>query len=203
MQFKTFILILFSSLSTIPVLIFAVASPNRIVDPDKYIGAITKNTSEIDLIKLYGKKNVKRIEIGVGEGETVDGTVLFMGSRSEIFIEWKKKFTIPGRVSIHHKNSSWKLKKGIRFGSTLSEVEKINGKPIKITGFEWDYPGRTTSWGKGKLNSNLQLDFEPRADIPGIELSKVSGDGSFSSENKIIKKLKLTVKVIYIRWDLN
>ncbi len=201
MKFKTFILVLLSSFGTVPLLVFAGSSTNRTVDPEKYVGAITKKVSEKDLIQLYGKKNVKRFNIAIGEGETVEGTILFRGSKDEISIEWKEKFKKPIRISISHKVSSWKLKSGISIGNTLHKIEGINGKAFKITGFEWDYPGRTTSWEKGKLSPNLQLDFEQQADIPGKELSKVTGDSRFSSQNEIIKKLKLTVKVIYIRWD--
>ena len=62
---------------------------NLSIDPAKNVGEITKLSTEQDLIRLYGKRNVKRTEIGVGEGEVVKGTILFPDTDKEILIEWK------------------------------------------------------------------------------------------------------------------
>jgi hypothetical protein len=34
---------------------------------------------------------------------------------------------------------------------TLAEIEKINGKPFKLYGFEWDFGGRSSNWQGGEL----------------------------------------------------
>ncbi len=202
MKINKYILSILIGSFILPVMAVSSTVNTREVVPSKNIGSINKSTSEKELIKLYGKKNISRFKINVGEGMTVDGSVLFKGTKDEMSIEWKGDFKQPGRVTIKHPESTWLLKNGIEIGSTLQQVEKINGKSFKLTGFEWDYPGRTTSWGGGKLSKQLQLDFEPQAQVPGNELSQVIGDSSFSSQHKIIKKLKLKVKTIYIRWDL-
>jgi len=181
---------------------FADTTPNWVINPEVNVGKITKNTSEKDLIRIYGKKNVKRIEIGIGEGEVVLGTVLFPETNKQITIEWKENFSNPGRITVAHINSTWRLNSGVKVGSTLEEVEKINEEPFKLTGFEWDYPGRTVSWEKGKLPVQLQLDFDYNADIPQAELVQVLGDGYFSSKNRVIRKMNLKVKTIFIRWGI-
>ena len=76
-----------------------------------------------------------------------------------------------------------------------------NSTNFKLTGFEWDYPGRTTSWAKGKLSKSLQLDFWTDKKIADSDARKVAGDSEIMSSNRVIQKMKLKVKIIFIRWD--
>jgi hypothetical protein len=175
---------------------------NWVIKPELNVGEITKNSSEQDLIKIYGKKNIKRTEIDVGEGEVVLGTILFPETKKQITIKWKEGFSKPDRITVAHINSTWRLNNGIKIGSTLEEVERLNKGPFKLTGFEWDYPGRTVSWEKGKLPAQIQLDFEYTADIPQEEFIQVLGDRNLSSKNRFIRKMNLKVKTIFIRWDI-
>ena len=126
----------------------------------------------------------------------------YFRAQREVLIEWKADFANPRKISVAHPNSAWRIDSGIAVGSTLDEVEKLNGGPFKMTGFEWDYPGRTVSWESGVFPAQLQLDFEPSAKISQPELFQVVGDGHFSSKNRIIKKMKLKVNAIHIRWDI-
>jgi hypothetical protein len=132
----------------------ASSTTDRSIDPATVIGGnINKETTEQDLINTYGKKNVQRAKIAV------DGTVLFPGTKDALTIEWKADFAQPERITITNVGTRWRTKEGISIGTTLKTVEQANKGPFKLTGFEWDYPGRTTSWEKGKLSPSLQLDF--------------------------------------------
>lgn len=177
-------------------------SIDLLIKPATNVGAITKTTTEADLKRIYGAKNVQRYEVGVGEGEVVPGTILFPGTKRELTIEWEKAYRNPVRITISKPKSEWSLNSGIKIGSTQEEVEKANGGDFKLTGFEWDYPGRTVSWEKAKLPPQLQLDLDPTVQLPWQEYSKVLGDNFYSTQNKVIRKLKLVVSVIYIRWDI-
>jgi hypothetical protein len=48
--------------------------------------------------------------------------------------------------------SAWATANGIRIGTALAEIEQMNGKPFKLSGFDWDYGGRVTDWQDGKLS---------------------------------------------------
>jgi hypothetical protein len=172
------------------------------IEPKTRVGEISPTSTESDLIKIYGKKNVKRSKIAVGEGELVEGTILFPNTPDEITIEWKEKLKYPERITISHPNTSWKIISGVKIGTTLEQLEVINKSKFKLTGFEWDYPGRTVSWENGILPVQLQLDLSSDTDISFEELNQVSGDGEFSSNNEIIRKMKLRVERIFIRWDI-
>lgn len=172
-----------------------------VINPQDSVGKIIKTSSERDLIRIYGSTNVIRSEIYIGEGEVVLGSILYPNTNKQLSIEWKEEFSKPGRISLTQVNSMWRLDNGIAVGSTLDEVEKINGGPFIITGFEWDYPGQTVSWQEGRIPVQLQLGFDYNTNISQDEFLQVLGESHFSSQNKTIRKMNLSVKKIYIRWD--
>ena len=173
-----------------------------LVKPATSVGMINKTSTEAELIEAYGKDNVKRYQIPVGEGFEVEGTILFPGTDKELTIEWKNDFKEPRRITIAHPNTKWVIDSGISIGTTLGKLEKINGHGFKLTGFDWDYPGRTVSWEQGVLPRQLQLDLDSDVELPFEDQKKILGDGLFNSGNKIIKKMNLKVVRIYIRWDI-
>ena len=174
---------------------------NRIIEPRESVGAITRNSSEQELIAIYGQENVSRDKISLGEGFSIEGTIIYQGKPDEVKIEWHKDFKAPQRLTISSPNTSWQTQEKITIGTTLEELEKINGRSFQLTGWAWDYEGRTTSWQEGKLPQELQLRLEPTVEIEPSEYQKVMGDGLFDSHRAEMKKLKPVVKEIYIRWD--
>jgi len=173
-----------------------------LIIPSSKVGAITPKATEVELRKIYGNKNVKLYEVDVGEGDVVEGTIVFPNTNKELTIEWKSKHKDPERITIYRADTKWITNNGITIGTTLEEMEKINGGIFKLTGFGWDYPGRTVSWEQGNLPIQLQLDLDPDVKLSDKELMQVSGDSYFSSNNPIIKKMKLKVVRMHILWDI-
>jgi len=124
-----------------------------LIVPGAKVGPITAKTSEADLIQVYGKANVQSKDIEVGEGFTEPGTVINPDDPSKtIQIIWKdqnrRQFPDSIRIS-SEKKSLWRTTQGISIGTTLKELEMINGKPFSLAGYGWDYGGTVLSWEKG------------------------------------------------------
>ena len=89
---------------------------------------------------------------------------------------------------------AWKFENGLRSGMSLSEVEKVNGKPFQIMGFNWDYGGYANFEG-GKLAGTLSLRFDPGdSDVP----DEISGDRQIPTTNKKLKALNPKVGEITV-----
>lgn len=175
---------------------------DRIIEPATRVGPITRSSSEQDVIAMFGKANVVATDIQVGEGETVPGTTVFAGTANEMEIEWKNDRKNPERITFRQKGSQWKTAEGIAVGMPIDEVARINGRPFLITGFEWDYAGRSISWEGGKLPKELQIDFDPTKEVSATEYEKVIGsEGKFSSSHQVISTMGLVVEAIFVRWD--
>ncbi|HUT31869.1 MAG TPA: hypothetical protein VNE39_00185 [Planctomycetota bacterium] len=144
---------------------------------------------------------MRRANIELGEGETEEGTVLFPGTPSAVEILWKGAFSHPTCLTISSPGTPWRTSEGITIGTTAEQLGKINGYPFRLTGFCWDYEGRSISWGKGRLPKQLQLDFNPTQKVSEADDRAVMGDRIFSSAHPVMIEKKLVVCSIIIRWD--
>lgn len=157
----------------------------------KRVGLIKPGMTATELERAYGKANVKHEDIPGAEGETIPGARLFADTDREVEVIWdpeneKKKVVF----DVHVIGTAWKFENGLKTGMTLEEVEKINGKPFKISGFAWDYGGYANFEG-GKLAGKVSLRFNPSTeDIPEY----LQGDKELSSTDKKLRAVKPVVE---------
>jgi hypothetical protein len=151
--------------------------------PGKNVGKITKEFTQEDLIRTYGEENVRREEIGFGEGSSVPGTIVFPDSVKELVIYWEKEHPSEkiAKIRIDKEGGPWKTITGIQIGTTLEELERINGKPFNFYGFEWDYSGLVENWDGGNISDELQVFLVPGN--PEAVIPELLGDREFSSTN--------------------
>lgn len=183
-----------------------------IINPGISAGMITACTSQSELIKKLGDENVKTTEVPVGEGESMTGTVIFSGNpEKRAYILWHnaKERKHPQYFIVLDNTSAWKTKEGIGMGTTLKSIEKLNGAPFRLYGFEWDDAGMVVSAGKGKLtylgkNFTVSLEGDMTGkNIPADAYMKICGDTVFSSANATMQKLNPSVyKINMVFTDL-
>jgi hypothetical protein len=157
----------------------------------KRVGLIKPGMSATDIERAYGKENLKQQKIPGAEGEETDGAKLFAGTERELEIVWdpdndKQKVVFDIRIF----GKAWKIENGLKSGMTVEEVEKINGKPFKIAGFEWDYGGYANFDG-GKLEGKVSIRFNPSTEnVPDY----LVGDKQLSSADKKLRAAKPLVE---------
>ncbi len=169
--------------------------------PGKSAGPINENTSEQDLISVFGKDNVKRKKIHIGEGLFLNGHILFEDQKNECELLWIEGLKPPVERLIFTKpNSSWHLENGLSVGSTLEEINELNGRPFRFYGFAWDMGGLVISWENGNMASiaddSLVIFLSPKdpEDIP----NEVIGDKEISSDNQGLIDLNIRVSRIEV-----
>src|SRR5438874_11530804 len=95
----------------------------------------------------------------------------------------------PRIVQIRGNESRWRMPSGLTLGIDLQTVEKLNRRPFRLLGFEWDYQGTVVSWSKGLIGSPSSAPCEVVARLwhegANADLRKwylqVLGDREFSS----------------------
>lgn len=169
--------------------------------PGEKVGLINKDFTEADIIKAYGKENISREEISMGEGEIAIATVIFPKTNNEIFISWQldKPFTVISEILIENEKSPWGTSQGVSVGTSLEKLIKINGKDFQFAGFEWDYSGYTNDWQAGRISKNLAVFLEPNN--PEAVYPDLLGDGLFPSNHPKAKTADLKVRSMIIRFD--
>ncbi|MGA2814606.1 MAG: hypothetical protein ABSG16_24715 [Candidatus Acidiferrum sp.] len=175
--------------------------------------AVSTQSSEADLVRIYGDKNVVSHDVGIGEGETEPGTELFPADPlRRLDILWKDPVEKrgPKNVRISGTKSVWGTAHGISLGTTLKRLEQLNKRPFRLAGFGFDYSGTVLSWSGGALENELgqeanragrvilRLNCSPHQSQQP-EYRSLQGDRVFSSGHPALQKLNPTVyEVIWL-----
>lgn len=178
--------------------------------PQKIGTILNAEVTEQKLKATFGAKNVINATVGTVEGQTSPGTTLFPGDpKRRVQFTWKnpkKRDRVEMIRVVDDFSSRWAtVPAGIRIGTSLAQLEKLNGKPFTISGFDWDYGGNIVSFNKGKLDKILKsrdgktiiaLRLNPPT---GKSVSEgLLGDREILSNNKALRQLAPRVTSIQL-----
>src|SRR5437867_3109358 len=176
--------------------------------PGTRVGSVAAGTSERQLIRQYGKDQVRREEIAVDdEGGSRLGTVLFPRSVDKLEIVWRdNRFERPRRIFLLQSGSRWKTRDGIGVGTPLKQLETANGREFEFAAFAWDGAGWITSWLGGRLASayppkliRLRLSVEGLDRLPWREQEPLTGSQRLlRSSDPALGKVRLVVGQIEV-----
>jgi hypothetical protein len=176
--------------------------------PGHSAGFLNPTSSEADLAQQYGKASVARERVQLGEGETTPGTVLFpTDSLRRLEIVWHDTVSRsrPARIVLRGSRSEWIIGPGISLGTSLQDLERLNGRPFSLAGFGWDYAGVITDWKGGALDSVLagvKLYLDPgSAQYDSAAYSQVLGDRDYSSSLPPMQQLNPRVGTIFVDFE--
>lgn len=168
--------------------------------PGEQVGRIKANFNGSDIYQTFGQENVLETEIGLGEGETKKGLVVFPKTNNEIQVlfQGNEEMTKLESIRIKGTDSKWKTDSGIKVGTPLEALVAANGKDFNFYGFEWDYAGKLADWNGGKLNDKLSVFLE--ATNEEAVFPDLLGDKEFSSSNPKAREAGLKVSEILINF---
>ena len=177
-----------------------------LVTPGKQVGPIKLNTTEEDLITLFGPGQVARGVVNISPVTTEPGTLIFPNTTDELRITWKDEVrTKIKAVYLDRQSENWQTHQGLRVGMSLSDLCKANEGPLTFYGFNWEYAGTVNSWRSGKLapfEKKFYIVLKPRsAQYAKPYLSRFAGNTIFSSNTQGVEKLDLVVSRIGVYLD--
>jgi len=178
------------------------ATPARVL---KCEGPFGRNASHADLVKTFGSSNVVYRDVEGPEAQPVKASVVYPNDpKAKLEVIWSDEKARRGPQVWVKDQSTWATANGIRIGTPLAEVEKLNGKPFKLTGFDWDYGGHAIDWLGGTLAQPqaggciFAIGFVHPEDAPDDNLTKVSGDNEFLSDNPDMRAVEPYVGMVLI-----
>jgi hypothetical protein len=193
-----------------------------LIAPGERVGPITAETSETSLGALFGPAQVRHIDVQLGEGTTTPGTAIYPDDADRrIEIVWTDStHTRVREIRLAGNSSTWRTAEGISLGSTLKDIERLNGFPFRLTGFGWDYAGTIIGCGRGRLtmlgcSGSARADSEhtPRHRSVIVRLApdssaqwrpesrQVTGDREFSSGHPAMQSLNPRVYQMIVSFD--
>jgi hypothetical protein len=183
----------------------APAAPSPIAAPappipedDLHVLAVGGNGFRADmnlaaLRRRYGADAVIEQAVPLGEGQTEPGAVIHPDDPTRrAFVYFIDGNTTNPITAIHIRDagSRWTGPMGLRLGMTTLDLERLNGKPFRFLGFDWDYGGYVSNWTDGALSTallapgQLSIRLSPPGLPAGVELADgyPRGDSEFTSD---------------------
>jgi hypothetical protein len=182
-------------------------------------GPFAADTSEAKLKAAFGEKNVAFKSVPGPEGMEMNATVVFPDdparrvtvmwndeakrsglANASIQVDWQSD---PDGENPWKTEILWQTDTGIKIGTDIETLEKLNGKPFKLGGFGWDYGGYIQDWNGGALENKPGCFVSVRmmqsaSDAP----ESVLGEVDLTSDMADVRKAKPKVTEISIGYPV-
>jgi len=171
--------------------------------PGVRFGPIRKTTTRAALSSMFPLAAIQDAEIYIAEGFCTNGTRVFPDSADEIDVAWQD--AARSRVSFVRTatpNGRWVTSRGVRIGSLLTELERLSGDVLIVSGFGWDCGGGL-GWRESTGSVGLGLAIDPAdAEIGSTapDADSILGDRPIRSDHPLIRQIRVRVIEITQSW---
>lgn len=193
-------------LALVPAAVRSDSGSFRLIEPGVRVGPVNRDASLDALRKSLGARNVSAGRVLSEDGSRVPGVVLYPGDPlRRIEIAWSDTVARrhPAWARMRGRANAWRTPAGVRVGTTLRELEKLNGRALTIWGFGGARPGRVRSWNDGALEDELRparVSFGLPRRATAREIAAVSG-AVLPSGDPTLRRLNPKVSEILIRFE--
>jgi hypothetical protein len=118
-------------------------------------GPFGRDASHAGLVKAFGAANVSQEAVFRG-GDTVPMTVVFPKDHERrLIVQWRDGDGRRGLDAVIIASPAWNVG-GAAVGQPIAVVERLNGRPFKLTDFRGgDHDGQVSDWQGGKFATAL------------------------------------------------
>lgn len=169
-------------------------------------GPFAPNTTAINIAADFGQANVITGNIMSPDGSTAPGIILLPNDPAlSLEIAWKDpaNMVAPRRVAFTE-SSAWTVN-GIGIGTSLSDLERANGKPFRIQGFGGNSGGVVADWRGGRLGNLgggcvLGVQMALSAGASDGTQARISGPKVYASNDPAIRAANPSVGVFWVNY---
>ena len=118
-------------------------------------GTFVKDTTHLKLAIKYDSRNIVFGEVDGPDGTKIKATILYPNeSKRRLEVIWNNDAARTDlSMVVINGQSQWTAPKGLKLGTPLAALEKINGRPFKLSGFDADGSASVLGWEGGALTS--------------------------------------------------
>jgi hypothetical protein len=167
-------------------------------------GLFAKDSSHIKLATFVGADNIAWTQVAGPEGSRLNATVLYpRDPRRRLEVLWNlESARSDTQLIVITGESTWAGPKGVKLGTPLATVEKINGRPFTIKSFGGETGGMVTTWEGGHLATlpggcKMGVRFAPDPKLPP-PTEELAGGKDFASNVPAVKAMAPKVAEIII-----
>lgn len=182
------------------------ANPNAILVSCDAVGKINIGDTYQDVERKAGKANLKQDSVFVkGVFQHTFATKVWKGTAGEITINWQESeqpYKTIQNIIIDVAGSTYVTQNGIKLGSPMSFVNKLNGKSFMLIGFSGQNAGTLMNFNGGNLLTQIpciRAVFElPKMKSYPKEVSEILTPNIVQSNHVAFKIYDPTVKKLII-----
>ena len=170
-------------------------------------GLFAKDSSHVKLAEFFQTANIEYGQVEGSGGSALNATILYpKDPKRRLEVLWQNDATRSDTsMVVIAGQSQWKGPKGLHLGLAIAALEKINGKPFKLTGFDQPNGARAADWMGGALASlpggcQVGIKFDADRKATPDQLAAVAGKELVSS-NPALKAVKPTVSEIVLGYS--
>jgi hypothetical protein len=186
----------------------AAPKPKAVAAPTTAIacsGVFAKDSTHLKLAVKYDSRNIVYTDVDGPDGSKIKASVLYPNDpKRRLEVLWNNDAARSDTSVIAiNGQSQWSAPKGLKLGMTLAALEKVNGRPFKLSGFGADGTASIAGWEGGalgalpggcKVGGRLTIDSKTPADVR----TAIEGDKELLSNDASLKAVKLTVGELLI-----
>jgi hypothetical protein len=162
-------------------------------------GVFVKDTTHLKLAIKYDSRNIVFGEVDGPDGTKIKATILYPNeAKRRLEVIWNNDTARTDlSMVVINGQSQWSAPKGLKLGTQLATLEKINGRPFKLSSFDADGSASVLGWEGGALTSlpggckvgvRLMTDSKSAATVPqGKEL--LSNDANLKAVKASIAEI--------------
>jgi hypothetical protein len=167
-------------------------------------GAFARDSSHIRLAQVFGPDNVTFTDVDGPENSKIQASVLFPRDPARrLELLWTNPTSRSGtQVIVINGKSNWAAPRGIKLGAQIAAVEKLNGKPFKLTPFGAD-GSSAADWQEGQLlklqgGCKIGMRFVADSRAPQEARAELASAKELLSSDTNVRALRPTVAEILI-----
>lgn len=167
-------------------------------------GLFAKDSSHVKLAQAVGPNSIEFGEVSGGGGGAINASILYgKDPKRRLEVVWQNEAARSDTsIIVITGQSQWHGPKGVRLGLALPALEKLNGKPFKLSGFDQPDGSSAIDWQGGALASlpgGCQIGVKFAADPKAAPDAVTAAAGKeFLSSDAAIRAVKPTVAEIII-----
>lgn len=170
-------------------------------------GVFAKDSSHTKLASAFQPRNVSYTQVDTNSGSKAMASVLYAKDpKRRLEVWWSKPATKSDtHLIVINGQSDWIAPGELHLGLTLAELEKLNGKPFKLSGFDRDHVATLSDWDGGTLSAltggckvGISLRADPRA--AAATLGGLPADRAFTSSDVSLRAVNPTVSEILVAY---
>ncbi len=167
-------------------------------------GVFGRDSTHLKLAMAFEARNLTFTQVDGPEGTKLNASVVFPHDpKRRLEVLWQNEAARSDTsLIVIGGQSQWVAPKGLRLGMPLAALEKANGKPFKLAGFDQTNGGSVLDWDGGAMDSlpgGCKVGVRLAADSKAGEAARAAVAGKeLVSNDAVLKPAKLSIVEIIL-----